>query len=85
MQSVDNVRHSFGGVAIVHGYAYQLAACCYQLFDLFNGGGDVGGRRVGHRLHDDRMTAANGDFTNPYGRRLATCFDSRAVWRAGGL
>ena len=42
-----------GGFFVVHGDADQLGAGEGERCNLLDGGGDVGGVGVGHRLHDD--------------------------------
>ena len=53
-----------GGVLVVHGDADDLGAGEGEGFDLLDGGGDVGGVGVGHRLHDDGDFPADADLAD---------------------
>ena len=53
LQPFDDPRDRRGRVLVVHGHPHQLAAGPRQRRDLPDGAGDVGGVRVGHRLHHD--------------------------------
>ena len=50
---LDDVGDGFGGVIVVDGDADELGAGAREGGDLLDGGLDVGGVGVGHRLHDD--------------------------------
>ncbi|MGY4316809.1 hypothetical protein ACVWW1_006136 [Bradyrhizobium sp. JR3.5] len=60
-QAVADVRHGGGGFLAVDGDAHHLGAGAGERGDLGDGALDVGGVGVGHRLHDDRRAAADGD------------------------
>ena len=63
-QSVADVRHGLGRLVAVHGNAHDLRAGAGQRRALAGCRVRVGRIRVGHRLHDDRRVAANGDATD---------------------
>ena len=63
-QAVANVRNGGGGLVTVHRDADHLRAGARQGCDLGDGAVDIGGVGVGHRLHDDRRTAADGDIAD---------------------
>ena len=52
-------RDGRGRFRHVHGNAHQLRPGVGEFLALRHGPGDVGGVRVGHRLHDDRRAAAH--------------------------
>ncbi len=60
-QAVADMGHGGGGLVAIDRDAHQLRACPRQSRDLARGRLDVGGVGVGHRLHDDRRAAANGN------------------------
>ncbi len=56
-----DVRNGGGGLVAVDGDAHDFGAGARQRRDLRDGAVDIGGVGVGHRLHDDRRAAADGD------------------------
>ncbi len=54
-------RHGGGGVRRIDGDPDELGTGRGELAGLADGGGDVGGVGVGHRLDDDRRAAADPD------------------------
>jgi hypothetical protein len=57
----DDVGDSLGGGIIIDGDADHLGAGAREGGDLLDGGLDVGGVGVGHRLDDDGGVGANAD------------------------
>ena len=60
-QAVADMRHGGGSLLAVDRDAHQFGAGTRQGRDLGDGAVDIGGVGVGHRLHHDRRTAADGD------------------------
>ncbi len=60
-QPLLDARHGGGRLVAVDRDAHQLGAGARQRRHLLRGAFDVGGVGIGHRLHDDRMTAADHD------------------------
>ena len=60
-QLVADMRHGGRGLVAIHRDADHFGAGARQRCDLLDGALDVGGVGVGHRLHDDRRAAADGD------------------------
>ncbi len=58
VELLADVRHGGGGLVPVDGDAHELRAGSRQRRHLRDRQVDVGGVRVGHRLHDDRRPAA---------------------------
>ncbi len=63
-QAVADMRHGGGGFLAVDRDAHQFGAGARQRCDLGDGAFDIGGVGVGHRLHDDRRAAADGDIAD---------------------
>ena len=63
-QVVADMRHGGGGLVAIHGDAHQFRAGARQRRNLRDGALDIGGVGVGHRLHDDRRAAADGDIAD---------------------
>ena len=63
-QAVADMRNGGGGLVAVHRDADHFRAGARQRCDLGDGAVDIGGVGVGHRLHDDRRTAADGDIAD---------------------
>ena len=63
-QAVADVRHGGGGLLAVDRDAHHFGAGARQRRDLRDGAVDIGGVGVGHRLHDDRRAAADGDIAD---------------------
>jgi hypothetical protein len=59
-----DVGHRGGALVAVDGDAHQLGAGAPELGHLLDGGLDVGGVGVGHRLHDNGRAAADGHAAN---------------------
>ncbi len=76
VERVDDLRHGGGGLLGVHGDAHQFGAGARQRHHLVDGGRHVGRIGVGHRLHDDRMIAADLDTSDVHHYRLAAGFYS---------
>ncbi len=57
----DDVGDGFGGFVVVDGDADHLGACAGEGGDLLDGGLDVGGVGIGHRLDDDGDGGADAD------------------------
>ena len=57
----DDVGDGLGGVIVVDGDADHLGAGAGEGGDLLDGGFDVGGVGVGHRLDDDGGVGADAD------------------------
>ena len=55
-----DVRHGGCGLVAVDRDAHDLRAGARQRRHLGGGAGNIGGVRIGHRLHDDRGVAADG-------------------------
>ena len=53
LDAFDDVGDGFGGGVVVDGDADELGASAREGGDLLDGGFDVGGVGVGHRLDDD--------------------------------
>ena len=58
------MRNGGGGFVAVDRDANQLGAGARKGCDLRDGAVDIGGVGVGHRLHDDRRAAADGDIAD---------------------
>ena len=58
-EAVADVRHRCGGLLGIDRDAYDLGAGTGERTHLRNGGIDVRGVSVGHRLHDDRRIATD--------------------------
>ena len=71
IERLDDLRHGGGGFVGVDGDAHQLRAGIGQRHHLIDGRLDVGGIGIGHRLHDDRVRAADFDRTDTDGNRTA--------------
>ena len=69
-QPLLDVRHGGGGLVAVDGDAHDLRAGARQRRDLLRRRLHVGGVGVGHRLHDDRCAAADGDLADVDGDGL---------------
>ena len=69
--ALDDVGHGFGGVVVVDGDADELGAGAGEGGDLLDGGLDVGGVGVGHRLDDDRGVGADTDAAYVDGDRFS--------------
>ena len=63
-QRVADMRHSGGGLVAVHRDPHQFGTGARQSGDLRHRALDIGGVGVGHRLHHDRGTAADGDIAD---------------------
>jgi len=63
-QAVADVRHGGGGFLAVDRDAHHFRAGARQRGDLGDGAFDIGGVGIGHRLHDDRRAAADGDIAD---------------------
>jgi hypothetical protein len=63
-EPVADVGHRGGALVAVDGDAHQLGAGAPELGHLLDGGLDVGGVGVGHRLHDNGRAAADGHAAN---------------------
>ena len=59
--TLDDVRDGGGSFVVVDGDADKLGAGAGECGDLLNGGFDVGGVGVGHRLDDDRSVGTDAD------------------------
>ena len=60
-QPIADVRNRGGGLVPVDGDAHQLRTRARERGDLAGRRLDIGGVRIGHRLHDDRRAAADDD------------------------
>ena len=60
-QAVADMRNGGGGLLAVDRDAHHFGAGARKRRDLGHGAVDIGGVGVGHRLHDDRRAAADGD------------------------
>ncbi len=67
-----DVRHGGRRLVAVDRDAHQLGAGARQRRHLARGAFDVGGVGIGHRLHDDRRTAADDDAADIDGDRFMT-------------
>ena len=72
-QPLLDVRHGGGGLVAVDRDAHDFGAGAGQRRHLARGALDVGRVGVGHRLHDDRRVAADGDAADIDGDRFMTC------------
>ncbi len=63
-QAVADMRHGGGGFFAIDRDAHQFGAGARQRGDLGDRALDIGGVGVGHRLHHDRRTAADGDIAD---------------------
>ena len=63
-QAVADMRHGGGGFLAVDRDAHHFGAGARERGDLGDGAVDIGGVGVGHRLHDDRRAAADGDIAD---------------------
>ena len=63
-QPLLDVRHGGGGFVAVDGDAHHFRAGARQRRDLRTVACDIGGVGIGHRLHDDRCAAADGDIAD---------------------
>ncbi len=61
VEPLADVRYGGGGLGAIHGDAHQLRAGARQRRDLRRRGIDIGRVGIGHRLHDDRRVATDGD------------------------
>ena len=68
----DDVRHGLGGLIVVDGDADQLGAGAGERGDLLDGGFDVGGVGVGHRLDDDGGVGPDADAADVDGDGMAS-------------
>ena len=71
MRSLDLAQHR-GVFRLGHGDAHHLAARFLEPMNLGDGRVDVVGIGRGHRLHDDRVVAADDEIADP---------TSRVLWR----
>ena len=60
-QAVADVRHGGSGLIAIDGDAHHFGSGARQRRDLRDRAFDIGGVGVGHRLHDDRRTPADGN------------------------
>ena len=58
------MRDGGGGLLAVDRDPHQFGTGARQRCDLRHGAFDIGGVGIGHRLHDDRRTAADGDIAD---------------------
>ena len=63
-QAIADVRNGGGGLLAIDGDAHHFGSGARQRRDLRDRAFDIGGVGVGHRLHDDRRTAADGDIAD---------------------
>ena len=77
-EPVADLRHRGGGLVAVDRDAHDLGAGVRQRRDLARGRLDVGGVGVGHRLHDDRRAAADGDAADIDRDRFVTLAQAHA-------
>ena len=63
-QAVADMRNGGGGLLAIDGDAHHFGAGARQRRDLRDRAFDIGGVGVGHRLHDDRRAAADGDIAD---------------------
>ena len=63
-QAVADMRHGSGGLIAVDRDPHHFGPGARQGCDLGDGAVDIGGVGVGHRLHDDRGAAADGDIAD---------------------
>ena len=70
-QTVADRRHRAGGILGVDGDPHQLGTGPGQGGDLLDGGRDISGVGIGHRLHDDRGIAADRDRADMHRHRAA--------------
>ncbi|MHC2672230.1 hypothetical protein ACVI1J_004393 [Bradyrhizobium diazoefficiens] len=63
-EAVTDVRDGGRGLLAIHGDADHFGAGARERCNLGDGAVDIGGVGVGHRLHDDRRTAAHGDVSD---------------------
>ena len=71
VEGVDDVGDGFGGVVVVDGDADKLGAGAGEGGNLLDGGLDVGGVGVGHRLDDDGGFGADADASDVDGNGFA--------------
>jgi hypothetical protein len=69
VDAFDDVGNGLGGVVVVDGDADHLGAGAGEGGDLLDGGLDVGGVGVGHRLDDDGSVGADADVADGDGFR----------------
>ena len=63
-QAVADMRNGGGRLLAIDGDAHHFRSGARQRRDLRDRAVDIGGVGVGHRLHDDRRTAADGDIAD---------------------
>ena len=63
-QPIADVRHGGSGFLAIDRDAHHFRSGARQRRDLRDRAIDIGGVGVGHRLHDDRRTAADGDIAD---------------------
>src|SRR5262249_31077110 len=87
---LDDRGDGSGGVVVVDGDPHQFGARFMESAHLSDGGGDVGGVGVRHRLHDDRVAGAHADIADGDGNGFATRHGEKSNggwWKmvAGGM
>ena len=69
-QAIADVRKGGGRLLAIDGDAHHFRSGARQRRDLRDRAFDIGGVGVGHRLHDDRRTAADLDVTDLHAHGL---------------
>src|ERR1043166_794914 len=81
---LDDLGYGGGGGFGVDRDAHQLASGAGERHDLVDGGGDVGGVGIGHRLNDDGVIAADFDAADIGHGGAATrtyCHEASMKWK----
>ena len=63
-QAIADVRNGGGGFLAIDGDAHHFRSGARQRRDLRDRAVDIGGVGIGHRLHDDRRTPADGNIAD---------------------
>ena len=81
IERIDDSRHGGGGGFGIHGHADQLRTGARQRHHLIDGRGRIRRIGIGHRLHHDRMLAADLDAADIHHNRLAAgLYCHRSSW-----
>lgn len=68
-KAITNLRNGSSAFIAVYGDADDFGACAKQSRDLLDGGVDIGGIGIRHRLDDDRRATTDDHATNIDGNR----------------
>ena len=72
VEQLANARHRSGSLRAIDGDTHQFRSGHHQCGNLGGGRRRIGSVGVGHRLHDNRRTAPDGNGADPNGDSLST-------------